>query len=379
MTREPILIVTRNFPPLTGGMERLMKHTVEGLTERFDVTLIGPSGSSAYCPGASKVIECPPAPALFLPCAMWKGLLHCLTRRYRYVIGGSGLVAPLTSVLARICRAKSVVHVHGLDLVVDSYVYQKLFVPLIARNSIVIANSQNTRSIAIAKGCSPAQVVVLNPGVEIPDEEQLKDDDLVHQSLELGDSKVVLFVGRIIKRKGLTPFLENAWPTITAAEPGIRLLAVGDSPEQALVHDPGEAAMLKKVLGRDDYAESVRFLGTVDDDWLRRCYALADVLVFPLIEVAGDIEGFGMVAIEAAACGTPTVAFPVGGVQDAVIDGVNGRLVPKQDYPAFAAAVLEMVRTESPVRQRCREHAKAFSWDRHGERLLRVLSSDTEA
>ena len=360
-------------------MERLMKHTVEGLTERFDVTLIGPTGSRAHCPKASKVIECPPAPVWFLLCAMLKGLWHCLSNKYRYVIGGSGLVAPVTSLLARISRARSAVHVHGLDLVVDDTSYQKLFVPWIARNDIVIANSRNMRSIAIAKGCRPAQVTVLNPGVEIPDEDRPNNDDVVRQSLELDDSKVVLFVGRIIKRKGLTPFLENAWPTIVAAEPGIVLLAVGDSPENALVHDPGEAATLERVLGRDKYGESVRFLGAVDDDLLWQCYALADVLIFPLIEVAGDIEGFGMVAIEAAACGTPTVAFPIGGVRDAVIDGVNGRLVSEQDYPAFAAAVLELVRADSSVRQRCHEHAKTFSWTRHNDRLLRILSPDSEA
>ena len=379
MTSESVLIVTRNFPPLTGGMERLMKHTVEGLVEQFDVTLIGPTGSRAHCPEAIRVIECPPAPAWFLLCAMARGLLHCLNHRYRYVIGGSGLVAPITSILARISRARSAVHVHGLDLVVDNASYQKMFVPWIAKNTIVIANSQNTRSIAIEKGCSPAQVAVLNPGVEIPGGDPLDNADLVRQSLELGDNKVVLFVGRIIKRKGLTPFLENAWPTIIAAEPDITLLAVGDSPENALVHDPHEAATLEKLLGRDDYAESVRFLGAVDDDCLWRCYALADVLVFPLIEVAGDIEGFGMVAIEAAACGTPTVAFPIGGVRDAVIDGVNGRLVPEEDYPAFAAAVLELIRAESPMRQRCREHARTFSWAQHDEQLLRILSVDAEA
>ena len=376
MSRQSVLIVTRNFPPLTGGMERLMKHTLEGLSERFDVTLIGPTGCRAHCPAATAVIECPPAPAAFLICAMARGLLHCLRRRHRYVFGGSGLVAPVVAILASVSRATSVGYVHGLDLVVDSAVYQRLFVPWIRRHRIVIANSRNTRDIAVAKGCDPARLTVLNPGAAIPDEERLADGDIVRRSLDLGDDKVVLFVGRIIERKGLTPFLQHSWPAIAAAEPAATLLAVGDSPENALVRDPHEAARLQEVLADDELAASVRFLGAVDDDRLWQCYAAADVLVFPLIEVAGDVEGFGMVAIEAAACGTPTVAFAVGGAPDAVADGVNGRLVSPRDYPAFTEAVLETIRADRSIRARCREHAEKFSWARHGARLLRILSPD---
>ena len=373
MSGEPILIVTRNFPPLTGGMERLMKHTADALAERFDVTLIGPTGCRKHCENVTQVIECPPSPAAFLFFALFKGLLHCLGRRYRYVLGGSGLVAPITSILARICGARSAVYVHGLDLVVHNSIYQRLFVPWISRNSIVIANSRNTRDLAVSKGCDPGQVSVLNPGTAIPHENTLSNGGSIRESLGLGDCRVVLFVGRMIKRKGLTPFLMHSWPGITAAEPKARLLVVGDTPEHALVRDPGEAAELQKALDEHELTKSVHFLGAVDDAYLWQCYALADVLVFPLVEVEGDIEGFGMVAIEAAAAGTPTVAFPIGGVVDAVVDGVNGRLVKALDYAAFSAAVVETMAAEPGVRRRCREHAQNFSWERHKEKLLGIL------
>ncbi len=85
-----------------------------------------------------------------------------------------------------------------------------------------------------------------------------------------------------------------------------------------------------------------------------------------------------MVAIEAAASGTPTVAFPVGGVVDAVADGINGTLVPEGEYEAFADAVVSICAGGPPSRLACRNHALQFSWDVHGQKLLSALNFDAE-
>jgi len=176
----------------------------------------------------------------------------------------------------------------------------------------------------------------------------------------------------MVRRKGLAEFLEKAWPRIVAAEPDALLLVAGDSPDSALLQDADGAKRLLKAAKRNA-PDTVHFLGTVDDDILLDCYAAADTLVFPLIRVSGDVEGFGMVAIEAAASGAPTVAFPVGGVVDAVADGVNGRLVPEGDYEAFADAVLSICQGGPPSRSSCRHHAEKFSWEAHGQKLLAAL------
>ncbi len=86
-----------------------------------------------------------------------------------------------------------------------------------------------------------------------------------------------------------------------------------------------------------------------------------------------------MVAIEAAASGTPTVAFPVGGVIDAVADGVNGLLVPEGDYEAFADAVLSICQGGPPSRSSCRHHAENFSWEAHGQKLLAALDFEAQS
>jgi len=358
-------------------MERLMQHSVETLASRFDVTLIGPSGCGESAPDGVTIIECPAAPFSFLVMALLKGWRSAGKGSFDIVLGGSGLVAPVTALLSRIAKARSVIFVHGLDLVVDNWVYQKFFVPFLRRHDRVVANSQNTRRIAIDKGCQSSQVLVVHPGSRIPPESVLNDAASIRTRLGLENRKIVLSVGRMVRRKGLAEFLENAWPRIMAMQPDAILLVVGDSPDDALLQDPEGAKRSMKAIERCG-KDTVRFLGAVEDDVLWNCYAAADVLVFPLIRVKGDVEGFGMVAIEAAASGTPTVAFPVGGVVDAVADGVNGSLVPEGEYEAFADVVVSICTGGPPSRSDCRTHALKFSWDVHGQELLAVMDFGAE-
>ncbi len=353
-------------------MERLMQHSIETLASQFDVTLIGPNGCSEFAPANVAVIECPSSPFSFLAMALLKGLRFRGKTSFDLVLGGSGLVAPVTWFISRITNARSFIFVHGLDLVVDNVVFQWFFVPFIRRHDCVIANSQNTREIAIGKGCQSGQVKVVNPGSSIPPKSLLLDAARSREKLGFEGKKIILFVGRMVRRKGLTEFLENAWSRIVAAEPDAVLLVAGDSPDDALMKDPDGATRLLQAIERHGQ-ETAHFLGTVGDETLWNCYAAAEALVFPLIRVSGDVEGFGMVAIEAAANGTPTVAFPVGGVVDAVADGENGVLVSEGDYEAFADAVVAICRGGPPSRKVCRTHAENFSWEAHGQKLLAAL------
>ena len=348
-------------------MERLLHRTACALSDAFDVTLIGPTGASRHAPAGVEVLECPHHPVLFILSALLRGTRLCLQRRFSYVFGGSGLVAPVSFLLAKIARGESVVYVHGLDLVARSFIYQKLFVPWVSRHDTVLTNSRNTSRIAVEKGCSESQLRLLHPGTDTssrPTEPPQTDTK---------GGPIVLFVGRILARKGLSPFLRNSWPTIVAKEPESRLVVVGDSPNSAVSPDPVELETALRIIAQTELSHTVHFAGAVNDEQLFCHYAVADVLVFPVIEVEGDVEGFGMVAIEAASFGTPTVAFDAGGVSDAVQDGVSGRLVNAGDYSDFAEAVLEVAAGNGTWRDSCRRHAESFGWDRYKQRLLELL------
>jgi phosphatidylinositol alpha-1,6-mannosyltransferase len=103
---------------------------------------------------------------------------------------------------------------------------------------------------------------------------------------------------------------------------------------------------------------------------------MADLHVFPILELAGDVEGFGMVALESAAHGLRTAGFAVGGVPDAVEQGVTGELVPPADYPGLARAVLTML--ESPASEADRQASRRFAsdkdWGRFADRLHALLA-----
>jgi phosphatidylinositol alpha-1,6-mannosyltransferase len=120
---------------------------------------------------------------------------------------------------------------------------------------------------------------------------------------------------------------------------------------------------------------SLRLLGGCSNEVLEDAYQGSDVHVFPVRDVPGDVEGFGMVAIEAASYGLPTVAFNVGGVADAVIDGVTGRLVDPDSYAAFAEEVLVWIRARAHAEMdRCAIAARRFAWTRFNDEIKAILS-----
>jgi phosphatidylinositol alpha-1,6-mannosyltransferase len=126
-------------------------------------------------------------------------------------------------------------------------------------------------------------------------------------------------------------------------------------------------ARIEATIATRGLTDQVQMLGLVAGDELGPIYAAADTFVFPLVETHGDVEGFGMVAIEAAAQGTPTVAFDCGGVSDAVAEGTSGYLLDAGDYAGFAAAIDKA--TSGELRGSARAFADQFSWQNYAAKM----------
>ncbi|MEH6588511.1 MAG: glycosyltransferase family 4 protein [Halioglobus sp.] len=368
-----ILLITRNFPPLTGGMERLMHKAAQGLDEWAELTIIGPTGSGKHSPPGVPVSEAPPSLISFMLWALWHVLRLCRHGKYDVVLGGSGLVAPLLWLASKLSKSPSAVFIHGLDIVVDNALYQRLFVPAVAAADQVIANSSNTRNLAISKGVAAERITVINPGTELPDLESLEARDSFCKRYAIPFDKIILFVGRMTRRKGLSAFIKHSLPSILEASPGAGLVVIGDNPDQGLTSH-GEQEQVLKAVQQAKLEDHVRFLGAIADEDLLAGYAVADVQIFPLVDVPGDVEGFGMVAIEAAACGTPTVAFNTGGVADA-ISAANGALAPTNDYKQLSRLLLDVIDTGHPQPDSCISHAAAYAWPAYSAKLRSTLTS----
>lgn len=381
-TLVSVLHITRNLPPLQGGMERLNERMAQALAERYHVVVVGPEGSRGLLPDSLCVAEVPLRPLpLFLLRALWQSLRVASLQRPGIVLAGSGLTAPIAWLVASRSGAASVTYVHGLDLVVDSGLYRRLWLPFIRRMDMVLVNSTNTGRLALACGVPEQRIRILNPGTILPVENPQAAAGFRRDN-DFGDRPLLLSVGRLTARKGLREFVEGCLPELRRRHPGLLLLVIGDDAGDALKAAPGsERARIAAAAATAGVVDAVRFMPPCDDRELSSAYEACDLHVFPVRELRGDVEGFGMVAIEAAAHGLPTVAFRSGGVPDAVVDGVTGDLVPADDYHALTEGILAWLPKcrEENVRNRCRQAAQRWSWETFGSRLHQYLAAIVES
>lgn len=371
------LLITRNFPPLTGGMERLNAHLLCELAPDWQPALCGPAGSGAFVERGVPVVEHAIRPlASFLLRTLGSALAFARRRRPRCVIGGSGLVAPLVWLVARSGRARAVLYLHGLDLVAAHRIYQAVWVPLMRRADLVLVNSANTRRLAIERGIRAERVIVLHPGTDVPGADRdARDAERARRGW--GERPLLLSVGRFTRRKGLAEFVEQALPRIVAQHRDLLLVVIGEEAVDALSGSGGgERERILAAAARSGVESNLVLLGRCGEEDLRAAYRAADCHVFPVLDLPGDVEGFGMVALEAAAHGVPTVAFAVGGVPDAVRDGLTGRLVEATDYAQFAQATLDVLATAGADRWQapCVAFASEKSWPRFGRHLRAALA-----
>jgi phosphatidylinositol alpha-1,6-mannosyltransferase len=137
---------------------------------------------------------------------------------------------------------------------------------------------------------------------------------------------LLLYVGRLVRRKGLAWFVRDVLPELARDRPNLRLVVVGDGPERAAIE---AAAHLAGVATR------IEWRGHCDDAQKAELFGQASICVMPNVAVAGDMEGFGLVALEAATAGCPVIASNLEGLRDALAEGRTGTLLPPQDAPVW--------------------------------------------
>lgn len=376
-----VLVITRNLPPLVGGMERLIWHITEALSKRFSVCVIGPKGCRRKLSSNVQTIEVPASPAaIFLIMANLIAIWKAISFRPHLVLSGSGFTAPMAWGAAQICDASCMVYLHGLDIEFDHPLYSAFWKPIFKCFDRVLVNSHFTEGLAMRNGVRQDNITILHPGVHLPDESKaIENRKKFRDTYGLNEKPVLLYVGRITARKGLFHFVDRIFPKIVETIPNARLVVVGDEPVKALLKNVGEKGKVRDAIDSHNLNRNVVFLGerSIDDPDISAAYFAADVHIFPVQERESDNEGFGMVALEAAAHGLPTVAFATGGVPDAVKSGVSGWLInrgPKSD-DAFAEAVIHVLSKQADfsMKNSCRSFAQNFEWALFGERIQKLI------
>lgn len=374
--KEKLLIISRNFPPLTGGMEKLIWNCYDQLKQKYDITLVGPTDCSRFVDSKDNSIECDENSIIkFLLQAFITAKTLIKNNKYSLIISGSGVTAPVSVLLSMSSGIPSITYTHGLDLITNNIVYQLLFMPFIRRSTSIIVNSHNTSMLAQQKIIASKKIKLLFPGVTIPSSVNTNHD--IRKQYGLENKKILLIAGRLTKRKGIKEFINHSFTKIIKKYPHTVLIIAGSEPKKSIKSSGNVLRDIEDVIIQRSLHNNIIVTGHVDNDVLASLYTQSDLFVFPVIDMPGDVEGFGMVTLEAAAHGLATVAFDTGGISDAVDIKRSGQLVETGNYQKLTEAIMKYIDTPGilPVsKESCVEFAKEFDWNIFGDKLSSICA-----
>jgi len=355
------LFITRKHPPQFGGMENFSY----GLIKHFPGKKI-----SVVYGGKQKWL-------LFIyPWLFLKGLFFCMTKRVDIIHLSDGVMTVQGFVLKLLTRKKVVFTAHGKDINLKFKLYQLIMPFFFKRMDHIYCVSNSTKKECVKVGVKKEKCTVIPNGVNVDEFvvtkpiNILKDQIQKQYSIDLKEKNILLTVGRLSKRKGVLWFVENVMPTLD--KEFIYILVGGDSTE---VNDlkswfgvkgVSHGEKLKKRIKKLNLGSRVFWLGSIPFNDLKVIFNISDIFVMPNIPVQGDMEGFGIVAIEAGSTGSPVVASRLEGICDAIIENKTGSLVTSRNTDEFKKAIhtwikrLENKETRSTIRDLVKKH---FSWN----------------
>jgi len=352
------LFVTRTFPPSVGGMQTLAADVWTTLRSGADVPvlLVAHGGSARGLP-------------LFLLRAVARTLRLVATRQVDTVLTGDVVMYLVLSPLLRLLRVRHATMAMGKDVVWDRPVYRRLVARQLPKAPLVLAISEATARAVVDAGVAASRVHVVRLGVEVPvsseaDRARSRQELMSTLGLE-GEPVILLALGRLVRRKGVAWFIREVLPCL-------------DGDLVYLVAGAGEDdGAVRSAVAESGQSARVRLLGHVSDHEREMLMRASDVFVQSNIVVPGDMEGFGLVAVEAAMRGAFVVAADLEGLQDAVVDGETGVLVPPLDAAAWKRTLATLVVDPERTRTLAREYAQAcrrrYSREHMGRELCAVL------
>lgn len=243
---------------------------------------------------------------------------------------------------------------------------------ILSQVDCIISVSHYTRTLIGNAGTSLPRIEVLHPGVDLREFSPKGPNQRLVKELSLEGKKVILTVSRLVERKG-QDVLIRAFALVRQQVPEVVLLIVGTGP-----YEPS----LRKLVWELQLESQVRMLGELENNFLSQYYNLCEVFALISRESENDVEGFGLVYLEAGACGKPVVAGRSGGVPEAVVDGVTGLLVNPLSEEETAAAIIHLL-THPQLARTLGKNARhrleqQFQWELRAQRLRKILHSLSE-
>ncbi|WP_040510833.1 glycosyltransferase family 4 protein [Gordonia soli] len=370
------LLVTNDFPPRPGGIQSYLQNLVD---------LLPPEQVVVYAPrwrGDSHVEfdRSVPYTVVRHPTTLMLPTPAVARRAARLVaehdietvwFGAAAPLAVLAPVMRRAGARRVIASTHGHEVGWSMVpIARQILGHIGAHTDVVTFVSRYTRGRFAAAFGAQAALEHLPPGV---DTDRFAPDPAARQRIrdrhELGDRPTVLCLSRLVPRKG-QDVLIKALPGIRMRIPDAVLVIVGGGPYAETLHRLAEETGV---------ADHVVFTGSVPADELPAYHAIADVFAMPS-RTRGrglDVEGLGIVYLEASSTGVPVVAGQSGGAPETVIEGVTGTVVDGTDIDAVALAVIDILSDRRLARrmgERGREFAvERWQWRAIASRLVQLL------
>ncbi len=245
---------------------------------------------------------------------------------------------------------------------------------VIARtNRIIAATPAEQAQLEWLYKADSLKVTVIPPGVDISHFYPIPADE-ARQYIGLApDDRMILFVGRIEPLKGVATLIQAvACLALKNLKEPVHLAVIGGDPEAVTDEMSEEMVRLQNLCDELTVGKMVVFLGKRGQDTLPYYYSAAEVVVMP-----SHYESFGMVALEAMACGTPVIASQVGGLAYLVQDGVTGYTIPAEDHIALCEKLTALLGEESLRKQMGRnaaEYAHNYDWGKIAVQIVNVYT-----
>ncbi len=369
MNKNPrVLFISRAYPPVLGGIENQNYGIATELSQLTAVKIIANKRGKKFLP-------------LFLIQSTFVSLFSLW--KYNVVLFGDGVLAPLGIFLKLFHpKKKFVCIVHGLDLTFAykksflGKVYKMLIIPAIGKMDKLIMVGNSTISEAVKLGIDESKCVFIPNGFDV---NKVSNDftrkDLANfLNIDLVDTKVILRVGRFVKHKGLDWFIREVMPLLPA---NYILLGAGGRVAKKTVGDNDTFPDCEKNI-QDKYLVGRVFLfPNIAQEKMNLLFNTVDMFVSPNIPVPGSMEGFGINAIEGAACAKVVVASDLEGLKDAIINGKNGFMVEPGNAEKYAFKIKAILEDEifcTAFGKRAQNFTfENFSWEAVSKRYLEEL------
>jgi phosphatidylinositol alpha-1,6-mannosyltransferase len=377
-TAMDILIVSQDFPPERGGIQTFVLELARAFLARgHKVRVICPGKKTDPnpLPGLTDLVRIPIHSSwLFLP------LLVYLPR---YLKNNASITTVLyaqwPASLSEACLPKSRKQHKSFCMVMGRELLTSVLGPLspflmrgtFGNMQAVFPISAEVLRMTKARAPAGTKLHLVHPGVD-PTYFRPVNADFLRERYALKAVAprplVILTLTRLVARKNVRRLIE-AMPGVKAAVPEALLMIGGSGPEKPDLEMRVRELALEK---------TVRFLGRIADAELVAHYCLADVFALPSFSTDKDIEGFGIVFLEAGACEVAVIGSHSGGIPDAVEDGVTGLLVPAEDTQKLQTALIELLknreRAQAMGKQARIRIESGLTWTHISDRLLTLMA-----